>query len=67
MSQIVQLTLSAYTNDLEAEDNKEYSEKLQEHGINEYPWGIDKKYYVLDNAKISKLLPDITDLDIVEL
>ena len=54
MSQIVQLTLSAHTNDLEAKDKKGYSEKLQEHEINECPWGIDEKYYVLDNAKISK-------------
>ena len=54
MGQIVQFTLSAYTNDLEAKDKKEYSEKLQEQKINECPWGIDEKYYVLDNSKISK-------------
>ena len=66
MSQRVQFVFSAYTNDLEPEEKKEYSEKLQEHGINECPWGLDEKYYVLDNSKISKLLPDITELDIVD-
>ena len=61
MSQSVEFTFSEYTKDLVAEEKN-----LQEHGINECPWGIGENYYVLDNAKISKLLPDITDLDIVD-
>ncbi len=67
MSQRVEFTFSEYTKDLVAEEKTEYWEKLQEHGINECPQGIGENYYILDNnAKFSKLLPDITELDIVD-
>ena len=67
MSQRVKFTFSEYTKDLVAEEKTEYSEKLQEHGFNnERLWGIGENYYVFDNAKISKLLPNITDLIILD-
>ena len=44
----VPFKFSAYSLDQTVDQKKSYATKLQRSGVNDCPWGIDEKYFIVD-------------------
>jgi hypothetical protein len=65
----VPFKFSAYSLDQTVDQKKSYATKLQRSGVNDCPWGIDEKYFIVgdqDLRQLQRSLPNITKYDLID-
>ena len=65
----VPFKFSAYSLDQTADQKKSYASKPQRNGVNDCPWGIDVKYFIVSDQDLHQLqrsLPNIAKYDLID-
>nr|CAH0110009.1 unnamed protein product [Daphnia galeata] len=65
----VPFKFSAYSLGQTVDQKKSYASKLQRNGVNDCPWGIDEKYFIVgdqDLRQLQRSLPNITKYDPID-